>query len=66
MTEYITEFLRFSECNEFGESEKVARFISGLKGSLQNKMGLQIVWSVTEASNLALKAKRNPPKISHH
>ena len=40
MTEYITEFMRFSECNEHGESEKVARFISGLKGPLQNKMGL--------------------------
>ncbi|XP_058769117.1 uncharacterized protein LOC131642988 [Vicia villosa] len=59
VTEYTAEFLRFSERNELGESEnqKVARYISGLKGSLQEKMGLQTVWTVAEASSLALKAE---------
>lgn len=59
VTEYTAEFLRFSERNELGETEnqKVARYISGLKGSLQGKMGLQTVWTVQEASSLALKAE---------
>jgi hypothetical protein len=59
VTEYTAEFLRFSERNELGESEnqKVARYISSLKSSLQEKMGLQTVWTVAEASNLALKAE---------
>ena len=59
MTEYTTEFLCFSEHNELGESEnqKVARYISDLKGSLQEKMGLQTVWTVAEASSLAFKAE---------
>lgn len=39
------------------ENQKMARYISGLKGSLQEKMGLQTVWIVVEASNLALKVE---------
>ncbi|KAL9688581.1 hypothetical protein QQ045_033004 [Rhodiola kirilowii] len=59
VTEYTTEFLRLSERNELKEIEnqKVARYISGLKVSIQEKMGLQTVWSVAAASSLALKAE---------
>jgi hypothetical protein len=45
VTEYTTEFLHFSERKELKELEnqKVARYNSDLKGSLQEKMGLQTV-----------------------
>ncbi|KAL9684138.1 hypothetical protein QQ045_021572 [Rhodiola kirilowii] len=45
------------------ENQKVARYISGLKKSIQEKMGLQTIWSVAAAYSLALKAElmeRNP------
>jgi len=59
VTEYTAEFLCLSERSELGEFEnqKVGRCISGLKCSLQEKMGLQTVWTIAEASNLDLKAE---------
>ena len=59
VAEYTSEFIRLSERNNLGESDsqKVARYISGLKPSLQEKMGLQTVWTVQEASSLAMKAE---------
>lgn len=32
------------------------RYTSGLKGSLQENMGLQSVWTVTKESSITLKA----------
>ncbi|KAL9688407.1 hypothetical protein QQ045_032828 [Rhodiola kirilowii] len=65
VVEYTAELLRLSERKELKETEnqKVARYISGLKGSIQEKMGLQTIYSVAAASSLALQAKlmeRNP------
>lgn len=58
MTQYITEFLHFSERNELGKSEnqKATRYINCLKRSLQENINLQTVWTMTEASSLQLKA----------
>ncbi|KAJ9550523.1 hypothetical protein OSB04_014568 [Centaurea solstitialis] len=59
VADYTAEFIRLTDRNEIGESEnqKVARYISGLKTSIQDKIGLQTVWTVSEASSLALKAE---------
>ncbi|CAA7051700.1 unnamed protein product [Microthlaspi erraticum] len=59
VTEYTAEFVRFSERNDLGETDnqKVARYISGLRSSIQERIGLQTVWTVQEASSLALKAE---------
>lgn len=69
VTKYTIECLHFSECNKLEESKihKAARYISGLKGSLQEYMGLHTVWTVAEAFRLALKEKlmENPLEISH-
>ncbi|CAN0836930.1 hypothetical protein LINGRAHAP2_LOCUS1645 [Linum grandiflorum] len=66
MTEYTAEFLRLTKHNQLGETEgkKVMRYINGLKGSIQEKMRLQTVWTVSDASTLALKVKlmENSPK----
>ncbi|CAN0903013.1 hypothetical protein LINGRAHAP2_LOCUS22325 [Linum grandiflorum] len=59
VTEYTTEFLRFLERNKLGDTkgQKVTRYINGLKGSIQEKTRLQTVWTITEASTLAMKAE---------
>nr|XP_011459809.1 PREDICTED: uncharacterized protein LOC105350104 [Fragaria vesca subsp. vesca] len=59
VTEYTAEFVRLSERNDLGESEgqKVARYISGLRPSIQEKIGLQTMWSVTEVASLAIKVE---------
>ncbi|KAI0507593.1 hypothetical protein KFK09_013719 [Dendrobium nobile] len=57
--EYTEEFYRLSARNNLSESENqlVARYIGGLKESIQEKLELNSVWSLSQAVNFALKAE---------
>ncbi|XP_020679500.1 uncharacterized protein LOC110097468 [Dendrobium catenatum] len=57
--EYTEEFYRLSARNNLLESENqlVARYIGGLKDSLQDKLELNSIWSLSQAVNFALKAE---------
>ena len=59
MNEYTDEFLRLAERNQLSESEnqQAARYLSGLKQNIRDKIGVHMVFSVQEARNLAMKAE---------
>ncbi|KAI5655107.1 hypothetical protein M9H77_32294 [Catharanthus roseus] len=57
--EYTIDFMRLAERNDLRESEvhQVSRYLDGLKPHIRDRIGVQVVKSVTEAKNLAIKAK---------
>ena len=59
VNEYTVEFFRLAEKNQLLESEnqQAARYLSGLKQTIRDKIGVQMVFSVQEARNLAMKAE---------
>ncbi|PKI60575.1 hypothetical protein CRG98_019051 [Punica granatum] len=57
--DYTAEFLRLAEHNALNESEsqQVARYMEGLKPTIRDKIGLQMVATVDDTRSLALKAE---------
>lgn len=56
---HTAEFLRLAERNALNESEsqQVARYMEGLKPTIRDKIGVQMVETVDDARSLALKAE---------
>ncbi|PKI78459.1 hypothetical protein CRG98_001099 [Punica granatum] len=57
--DYMVEFLRLAERNALNEleSQQVTRYMEGLKPTIRDKIGVQMVAMVDDAQSLALKAK---------
>ena len=58
--EYIEAFHQLVERVDLNESEEqmVARYLSGLKPSIQDVLSLQSLWNVSEAYNRALLVEK--------
>ncbi|PKU81696.1 hypothetical protein MA16_Dca026429 [Dendrobium catenatum] len=59
VSEYTKELNRLSARNDLHElgTQMVARYIGGLKDSIQDKLELNSVWTMPQAVNLAMKVK---------
>lgn len=57
VAEYTSKFMRLAECylDEIN-SQQMARYMNGLRPSIQDQIRLQTFWIVQEANNMALKA----------
>ncbi|PKU77966.1 uncharacterized protein LOC114579829 [Dendrobium catenatum] len=70
VSEYTEEFNRLSARNDLNEStnQLVARYIGGLKDSIQDQLELNSVWSLPQAVNLAMKIEvqqNRKPKVPY-
>ncbi|PKU88156.1 hypothetical protein MA16_Dca014590 [Dendrobium catenatum] len=65
VSEYTEEFYHLSARNNLQESESqlVARYTGGLRESIQEKLELNSVWTLSQAMNFALKAET---QLSRH
>ncbi|PKU80524.1 RNA-directed DNA polymerase [Dendrobium catenatum] len=66
VSEYTEEFNALSARNNLNESntQLVARYIGGLKDSIQEKLELNAVWSLPQAVNLAFKVEMQQSRQS--
>ncbi|PHT93309.1 hypothetical protein T459_01191 [Capsicum annuum] len=60
VSDYTEEFLRLQVRYNLSENEdqQVARYINGLNDSIQERLGIQQIWSIDQAQTLSLKAER--------
>ncbi|XP_038989925.1 uncharacterized protein LOC120113183 [Phoenix dactylifera] len=67
VTEYTDEFNRLNARNNLSETEnqQVARYIGGLKPAIRDQVDLYPVWSLTEATSLALKLEAQATRKAH-
>ncbi|KAI0501107.1 hypothetical protein KFK09_019325 [Dendrobium nobile] len=71
VSDYTEEFNRLTARNNLSESANqfVARYIGGLKDSIQDRLELNSVWSMAQAVNFALKIEmqqNRQPKSSYN
>ncbi|XP_028549531.1 uncharacterized protein LOC114579365 [Dendrobium catenatum] len=66
VSDYTEEFQRLSARNNLNESAThlVARYIGGLKDSIQDRLELNSVWSMAQAVNLAMKVEMQQTRQS--
>ncbi|KAI0512356.1 hypothetical protein KFK09_012995 [Dendrobium nobile] len=66
VSDYTEEFHRLSARNNLNESANhlVARYIGGLKDSIQDRLELNSVWSMAQAVNLAMKVDMHQTRQS--
>lgn len=55
--EYTAEFMRLAERNNLKETDnqQVARYLSGLRSNIRDRMGLQPVYDIHQAQSMALR-----------
>ncbi|XP_028554101.1 uncharacterized protein LOC110105612 [Dendrobium catenatum] len=66
VSDYTEEFHRLSARNNLNESANhlVARYIGGLKDSIQDRLELNSVWSMAQAVNLAMKVEMQQTRLA--
>ena len=68
MRDYSTKFFRLSTQNNLFEieSQLAVRFIGGLRPNIQDRLGVQDVWNLSEVIWLATKAETQNDQFYTH